>query len=85
MFVFFIDQHFERVIHSHFVIIVMKRYIGATGSSIAFLQLVQNVAALLLTGTRMFEHITPILASILRLPIGFRVHSNPNLKWSCSS
>ena len=37
------------------------------------LQLVQNAAARLLTGSRKFNHITPILASLHWLPISFRI------------
>ena len=37
------------------------------------LQLVQNAAARLLTGSRKFDHITPILASLHWLPISFRI------------
>ena len=37
------------------------------------LQLVQNAAARLLTGSRKFDHITPILASLHWLPISYRI------------
>ncbi|XP_042352033.1 uncharacterized protein LOC121950173, partial [Plectropomus leopardus] len=70
-------QHFETVIHAF----VTNRldycnalYLGVSGSSIARLQLVQNAAACLLTGTRKFDHISPILASLHWLPIHFRIH-----------
>ena len=47
---------------------------GVSGSSIARLQLVQNAAARVLTGTRKFEHISPILASLHWLPVHFRIY-----------
>lgn len=60
-------QHFETVIHA-FVTTRLDYcnalYLGVNGSSIARLQLVQNAAARLLTGTRKYEHISPILASL---------------------
>ena len=37
------------------------------------LQLVQNTAARLITGTRKFEHITPVLAALHWLPVSFRI------------
>ena len=43
-----------------------------TNSTIKSLQLVHNAAARLLTRTRKFDHITPILASLHWLPITFR-------------
>ena len=48
-------------------------YLGASQASISRLQLVQNAAARLLTGTRRQEHITPVLASLHWLPVRFRV------------
>lgn len=70
-------QHFETVIHA-FVTTRLDYcnalYMGVSGSSIARLQLVQNAAARLLTGTRKSEHITPILASLHWLPVHFRIH-----------
>ena len=48
-------------------------YAGLNQASMARLQLVQNAAARLLTGTRKREHITPILASLHWLPVRFRV------------
>ncbi len=47
---------------------------GVSGSSIARLQMVQNAAARLLTETRKYEHISPILASLHWLPVHFRIH-----------
>ena len=49
-------------------------YVGVSASSIARLQMVQNAAARLLTGTRKYEHITPVLASLHWLPVQFRIH-----------
>ncbi|XP_055499399.1 uncharacterized protein LOC129701965 [Leucoraja erinacea] len=70
-------QHFETVIHAF----ISSRldycnalYSGVSRASLARLQLVQNAAARLLTGTRKREHITPILASLHWLPVHFRVH-----------
>lgn len=69
-------QHFETVIHA-FVTTRLDYcnalYLGVNGSSIARLQLVQNAAARLLTGTRKYEHISPILASLHWLPVHFRI------------
>ena len=48
-------------------------YLGLPQSSLRRLQLVQNAAARLLTGTRRHEHITPILASLHWLPVIFRI------------
>uniref|UniRef100_A0A8C5CCP5 Reverse transcriptase domain-containing protein n=2 Tax=Gadus morhua TaxID=8049 RepID=A0A8C5CCP5_GADMO len=45
---------------------------GLPNSTIKSLQLVHNAAARLLTRTRKFDHITPILASLHWLPITFR-------------
>ncbi len=71
------QQHFEAVIHAF----ITSRldycnalYFGVSQSSLVRLQLVQNAAARLLTGTRKTEHITPILASLHWLPVHFRVH-----------
>ena len=55
-------QHFETVIHA-FVTTRLDYcnalYVGVSGSSITRLQMVQNAAARLLTGTRKYEHISP--------------------------
>ncbi|XP_051939816.1 uncharacterized protein LOC127612987 [Hippocampus zosterae] len=73
---FLSHEHFETVIHAF----VTSRldycnalYFGVSQSSIKPLQLVQNAAARLLTGTRKRGHITPTLASLHWLPIHFRV------------
>ena len=44
-------------------------YIGISQSALSRLQLVQNSAARLLTGTKKRDHITPILASLHWLPV----------------
>lgn len=71
------NEHFETVIHAF----ITSRldycnalYFGVNQSSLKRLQLVQNAAARLLTGSRKREHITPILASLHWLPVHFRVH-----------
>lgn len=73
----FLRQHFETVIHA-FVTSRLDNYnalyVGVSWSSIAHLQLVQNAAARLLTGTHKQEHIYPILASLHWLPVYFRIH-----------
>ncbi len=70
------SQHFKTVIHA-FVTTLLDYcnalYVGVSGSSIACLQMVQNAAARLLTGTRKYEHISPILASLHWLPVQFRI------------
>uniref|UniRef100_A0A3P9D180 Uncharacterized protein n=1 Tax=Maylandia zebra TaxID=106582 RepID=A0A3P9D180_9CICH len=70
-------QYFETVIHA-FVSTRLDYcnalYIEVSASYISHLQRVQNAAARLLTGTRKFEHISPVLASRHWLPISFRIH-----------
>ena len=48
-------------------------YSGLNQNLIHRLQLVQNTAARLITGTRKFEHITPVLAALHWLPVSFRI------------
>ena len=48
-------------------------YTGLTQSNIHKLQMVQNAAARLLTGTKKREHITPVLAQLHWLPVKFRI------------
>lgn len=73
---FLLQQHFETVIHA-FVTTRLDYcnalYMGISKKSLARLQLVQNAAARLLTGSRKREHITPILASLHWLPVHFRI------------
>lgn len=48
-------------------------YLGLAKSSLSRLQMVQNTAASLLTGTRKREHISSILASLHWLPVEYHV------------
>ncbi|KAL2104366.1 hypothetical protein ACEWY4_001234 [Coilia grayii] len=48
-------------------------YTGLTQSNLGRLQLVQNAAARLLTGTKKRQHITPVLVKLHWLPIKFRI------------
>lgn len=70
-------KHFETVVHA-FVTTRLDYcnalYTGISESCISQLQRVQNAAARLLTSTRKFEHITPVLASLHWLPVNFRIH-----------
>lgn len=69
-------KDFQRIIH----IFILTRldycyglYVGISQASLSRLQMVQNAAARLLMGTRKWEHITPILASLHWLPVNFRI------------
>ena len=46
---------------------------GCPNKSIKTLQLIQNAAARVLTGTRIRDHISPVLASLHWLPVKFRI------------
>ena len=46
---------------------------GLPKQTLRKLQLVQNAAARVLTKTKQFEHITPILKSLHWLPVGQRI------------
>lgn len=48
-------------------------YVGLPLTSISRLQMVQNAAARLLTGSRKQDHITPILRSLHWLPVRYRI------------
>ncbi len=48
-------------------------YYGVSQSSLSRLQLVQNAAARLLSGTRKYEPVTPILSALHWLPIKYRI------------
>ena len=48
-------------------------YLGLPQSSISRLQIVQNAAARLITGTRKRQHITPALIRLHWLPVRFRI------------
>lgn len=69
-------KDFERVIHAFITSRLdycNSLYVGLDQSSLHRLQLVQNAAARLLTGTKKREHITPVLASLHWLPVCFRI------------
>ena len=66
----------ERVIHSFITSRLdycNSLYVGIGQTLLRRLQLVQNVAARLLTGKRKHDHITPVLASLHWLPVQFRI------------
>lgn len=73
----FLSRHdFEILIHAFITTRLdycNALYTGLSKSSLARLQLVQNAAARLLTGTRKFAHISPILQSLHWLPVRFRI------------
>lgn len=48
-------------------------YIGLPVKSTNLLQAVQHVAARLLTGTKKYDHITPVLQDLHWLPVTFRI------------
>jgi len=48
-------------------------YLGVSQSLLSRLQLVQNAAARMLTGTRKREHISPVLSSLHWLPVKQRI------------
>src|SRR5512140_3009896 len=48
-------------------------FAGCPASSINRLQLVQNAAARVLTRSKKYDHITPILSSLHWLPVKFRI------------
>ncbi len=67
---------FERVIHAFIssrLDYCNSMYIGINQSYMNRLQTVQNAAARLLTGTRKYEHITPVLLSLHWLPVHFKI------------
>lgn len=67
---------FEQVIHAFIstqLDYCSALYAGLNQTSVARLQLVQNAAARLLTGTRTYDHITVILARLHWLPVCFRI------------
>ena len=74
-FLSFVD--FEKVIHAFITTRLdycNALYFGVSQSCLHRLQLIQNAAARLLTGTRRFDHISPVLASLHWLPVHFRIH-----------
>ncbi len=64
-------KNFEIVIHAF--ITSRLDYYGANQSSISRLQMVQNAAARLLTDSRKFDRISPILTSLHWLPVKLRI------------
>ena len=67
---------FKTVIHSFMISRLdycNALYAGVDQALISRLQLVQNAAARLITGTRKREHITPVLASLHWLPVRYRI------------
>lgn len=48
-------------------------YLGVSQSLLSRLQLVQNAAARLLTGTKKREHISPVLVSLHWLPVKYHI------------
>ena len=66
----------ERVIHAFIssrLDYCNSLYVGLDQLSLRRLQLVQNAAARVLTGTKKREHITPVLASLHWLPVRYRI------------
>lgn len=49
-------------------------YYGTQRKLLDRLQMVQNSAARLLTGTRKYDHITPVLRSLHWLPVPYRIN-----------
>ncbi|XDV19494.1 hypothetical protein PO909_024959 [Leuciscus waleckii] len=74
---FVTQKDLEKIVHSF----IFSRldygnalYYGIQHKSLNRLQLVQNVAARLLTGTRKNEHITPVLRELHWLPVFYRIN-----------
>ena len=73
-FLSFVD--FEKVIHAFITTRLdycNALYLGVSHGGLHRLQMVQNAAARLLTGTRRRDHISPVLASLHWLPVRFRI------------
>ncbi len=66
----------EIVIHTCIYYFTSLLLYGANQSSIGRLQMVQNVAARLLTGSHKYHHISPILTSLHWLPVKQRIKFN---------
>lgn len=66
-------EDMEKVVSSHLDYCYVL-YLGLNQLSLSFLQLVQNSAARLLTGTKGRQHITPVLIKLHWLPIWYRIH-----------
>ena len=68
---------FEKVIHAFIstrLDYCNELYFGVSQNCLHRLQLVQNAAARLLTGTRRYDHISPVLSALHWLPVRFRIH-----------
>lgn len=64
----------EKVIHAFITSrLDYCSYLGLPLKLVARLQMVQNAAARLLTNTKKYEHITPVLASLHWLPVQSRI------------
>lgn len=72
-------EDLEKVIHA-FVTSRLEYcnciYVGLDHSSLLHLQVVQNAAAWLLTGSKKYQLITPVLKSLLWLPVCFCISLN---------
>ena len=69
-------RDFERVMHMFITVRLdycNSLYVGLGQASLHRLQMVQNAAARLLTGTKRYQHITPVLASLHWLPVRQRI------------
>ncbi len=69
-------KEFESVIHAFITSRLdycNSLYVGLDQPSLQRLQLVQKAAARLLTGTKNYEHITPVLPSLHWLSVRFRI------------
>ncbi len=70
------SSDFERIIHA-FISVKLdyfnSLYVGNSQVLLNPLQLVQNAADWLLTGTHKKQHVTPILASLQWLPVQYRI------------
>ncbi|XP_037548511.1 uncharacterized protein LOC119425058 [Nematolebias whitei] len=74
---FLSQHHFQILIHAFITTRLdycNSLYVGLSQSLLTRLQLVQNAAARLLTGTKKREHITPVLESLHWLPVRFRIN-----------
>lgn len=73
---FLSHKNLEKIIHAFITSRIdycNSLYYGAQNKVLDRLQMVQNAAARLLTGTRKFDHITPVLKALHWLPVTFRI------------